>query len=105
MAAKTPDTIYTENFGSLRLTIAIFSTTGSIDDGDTWDSGIEGTIKDVNGTAVAYLDGVVGWWGNLTNTTGTQGKEGFDISHSHGTFTFNVGEDDKTGTVYVLSRT
>lgn len=104
MAAKTPDTVYTENFGSLRLTIAIFSTAGSIDDGDTWASGLGGTITG-GPYGTEYKDGVVGYWGCLNNATGgTQGDEGFDITESHGTFTFNVGEDDKIGTVYVLSR-
>lgn len=43
MAAKTPDSIITENLGSVKLTIATFST-NDIDDNDTWDSGIESAV-------------------------------------------------------------
>jgi hypothetical protein len=90
MAAKTPDSIQQESLGSLKLIIATFST-NDIDDGDTWASGIRG---------------VVGYWGNLTDD-GTQAKEGIDITlttAATGAFTFNVGEDNRTGLVYVLAK-
>jgi hypothetical protein len=87
MAAKTPDSIQQESLGSLKLIIATF-TTNDIDDGDTWASGIQG---------------IVGYWGNLTDD-GTQAKEGIDISLSTSTFTFNVGEDNRTGLIYVLAK-
>ena len=87
MAAKTPDSIQQESLGSLKLIIATFST-NDIDDGDTWASGISG---------------IVGYWGNLTDD-GTQAKEGIDISLSTSTFTFNVGEDNRTGLIYVLAK-
>ena len=90
MAAKTPDSVIVESCGSLTLRIATFST-NDIDDGDTWTSNIPG---------------VVGYWGNLTDD-GTQAKEGIDITlttAATGVFTFNVGEDNRTGLIYVLSR-
>jgi hypothetical protein len=91
MAAKTPDTLQKFNVGSMTLYIATFSTTGSIDDGDTWASGIPYPI---------------GYWGNLT-TDGTQEKEKIDITLSTsatGAFTFNTGEDNKEGLIYVLTK-
>lgn len=87
MAAKTPDSIVRESMGSKTLFIATFST-NDIDDGDTWATGL--------GT------NIVGYWGNLTDD-GTQAKESIDISNSSGTLTFNVGEDNRTGIVYVLA--
>ena len=90
MAAKTPDSVLVESCGSLTLRIATFST-NDIDDGDTWTTGI---------------DSIVGYWGNLTDD-GTQTKEGIDITlttASTGVLTFNVGEDNRTGLVYLLSR-
>jgi mannose/fructose/N-acetylgalactosamine-specific phosphotransferase system component IID len=46
MAAKTPDSTETYNLGSLKLTIANFTTT-DIDDDDTWASGIVGYIGSI----------------------------------------------------------
>ena len=91
MAVKVPTTIYQESLGSLKLIIANFDGTVSsndIDDGDTWASGI---------------NGIVGYWCNLTYN-GTQTKEGCDVTLSTSTFTFNVGEDNKTGILYVLCK-
>ena len=102
MAAKTPDRVDESVWGSLRLIIATFSTTGSIDDGDTWDTGIEGKLTDPTGTAYyTGIGSIVGYWGNLT-TNGTQGDEAIDISESSGTLTFNTGEDNKEGLIYLL---
>jgi hypothetical protein len=92
MPAKTADSILTENWGSLVLRIATFST-NDIDDGDTWASGIPYPL---------------GYWGNLTDdpTTQTSGKIDVTLTTSAtGAFTFNTGEDDRTGMIYVLSRT
>ncbi len=86
MAAKTPDSVITESLGSLTLKIATFST-NDIDDGDTWDTGLSGKI--------------VGYWANATDDP-TQTKEGIDCSESAGVITFNTGEDNRTGMVYVL---
>lgn len=85
MAAITPDTHYIENAGSKVLHICAFS--NAAHDGDTWASGI---------------NGIVGYWGNKTGDP-TQTKEGIDISLSSTTFTFNLGENDKAFTLYVLS--
>lgn len=88
MAAKTPDSVIRESAGSMTLHIATFST-NDIDDGDTWASGIQE---------------IVGYWANGTDDP-TQTKEGIDMSVSSSTFTFYTGEDNRTGLVYVLSRT
>jgi hypothetical protein len=102
MAAKKPDSVETLAFGSLRLIVGKFSTTGSIDDGDTWATGMQGTITDPSSGTYNVTDhSIVGYWGNLT-TDGTQEKEGIDITESAGTLTFNVGEDNKEGIIYVL---
>ena len=88
MAAATLTTRWLESIGDLTLTIATFS---NIDDTNTWASGIQG---------------VVGYWGNLTDAAGTQGNEGIDITlttASTGAFTFYTGEDTRTGMIYVLS--
>ena len=87
MAAKTPSTVLIENFGQNTLYIATFS---DIDTGDTWASKIT--------SAVAY-------WGNLTDD-GTQTKEAIDITYtqSSGSFTFHVGEADRTAVIYVLAK-
>ena len=87
MAAKTPDSILSESWGSLRLYIATFST-NDIDNGDTWASAIPG---------------IVGYWGCL-NDDGTQEKEGLAIALSGTTLTFKVGEANRTGIVYVLQK-
>ena len=86
--ATTLSTVQRESFGSLTLTIATFS---NIDDGGTWTS---------------KISGIVGYWGNLTDD-GTQTKEGIDITlttAATGVFTFNVGENSRTGVIYVLSK-
>ena len=90
MASKTPDSIVQESLGSLKLHIATFST-NDIDDTDYWTS---------------KIPGIVGYWGNLTDD-GTQTKEGIDITlttASTGLLTFNVGESNRTGVIYVLSK-
>ena len=85
MAARTPTgTVIRETFGSLYLHIATFA---DIDDGDTYASGIKR---------------VVGYWANGTDDP-TQELGKIDIAESSGTFTFNTGEDDRTGMLYVLS--
>lgn len=90
MAAKTPDSIKKHNFGSMTLFIATFST-NDIDDNDTWASGIPYPV---------------GYWGNLTDD-GTQTVEGIDVelsTASTGAFVFSVGEANRTGVIYVLSK-
>ena len=96
-AEKTPDKITKESAGSLILTIAKYDASvisgNDIDDGDYWTSKIQG---------------IVGYWGSLSqNPTTTGTGEGIDITlttANTGKFTFNVGEDSCTGVIYVLSR-
>jgi len=85
MAAKTPTSTVTENAGSLNLFMATFT---DIDDADTYASG---------------RDDVVNQWFNRTDDP-TQGTEGVGVSNSAGTFTFNAGEDNITGTLFALVR-
>lgn len=87
MAVKTPDPIVTENTGSSTLHIATFS---DIDDGDTWASGIQN---------------IIGYWAVATDAPTSGPLGGIDVSLSSTTFTFNTGEDDRTGLVFVLSKT
>jgi len=87
MAEISPTSTIRENVGSLTLHIATFAATA--DDGDTWASG---------------LPNVVGYWANGTDDP-TQTAEGVDVSESSGTFTFNLGEDNRGIMLYVLSRT
>jgi hypothetical protein len=85
MAARTPSTLERENVGSLTLHIATFT---DIDNADTYASGIQG---------------VVGFWFQQTDDAADT-QFGVAVSESSGTFTFNTDEDDKTGSLYVLSR-
>lgn len=88
MAAKTPVSILRESLGSLTLHIATF-TTNDIDDADTWASGIPG---------------IVGAWCNPTDDPTTQASNGIDLGISGSTITFYAGESNRTGIVFVLSR-
>ena len=87
MAAKTPDSILTENTGSSTMHIATFST-NDIDDGDTWTSGIPS---------------VIGFWAHATDDP-TITKESIDVGQSAGVFTFYTGEANRQGILYVLSK-
>ncbi len=88
MAAKTPDSRTIHSLGSERLIRLVYSST-NLDDGDTYASGIEG---------------IVDQWANGANNPATQASSGIHISESAGTFTFYPGEDDWTGTIYVLAK-
>lgn len=86
--ATTLSSTQRESVGNLTLTIGTFT---DIDDGGTWTTNIPS---------------IIGYWGNLTDD-GTQTKEGIDITlttASTGLLTFNVGENSRTGLIYVLSR-
>lgn len=87
MAAKTPDSVVVENFGTKTLYKCRFST-NDIDDGDTYAS------KVLN--AVAF-------WCSPTDMP-TQTQEGIDVGYvaTTGAFTFYTGEDDRTGDLYIL---
>lgn len=87
MAAKTPDSVKSDSFGSMRLVTATFAT-NDIDDGDTWVSG---------------LPNAMAFWANGTDDP-TQEKEGIDVSFSAGTFTFSAGEANRQGILYVLTK-
>ena len=84
-AATITDEVVRGSFGSLQLHIATFT---NIDDTNTYDSGIKR---------------VVGYWCNGTDDPTTQASGAIDVSESSGTFTFNTGEDGRTGMLYVLS--
>ena len=87
--AKTPDSIITENLGSLTLLMCIFETV-NIDDGDTYVSG---------------LANVADKWFNATNNPTSQGDEGLNVSESSGTFTFATPQENVTGTLFILTKT
>lgn len=95
MAAITPTTTLTENFGSTTMYIATFSgiNTTTPETGDTWTSNIPS---------------VVGHWFHATDdpTTQTSGRVDVSLSAvSSGQFRFRAGETDKAGQLYVLSLT
>lgn len=87
MAAVTPSTNYRENVGSLTLHIATFAAT--VDNGDTWASGIQG---------------IIGTWATNTDAPGTQTNVGAGASFSGSTVTIRLAEDNSACIVYVLSR-
>jgi hypothetical protein len=88
MASKTPDTIIRESMGSLTLLMCQFSTT-NIDNDDTYATGLGSNLVDC--------------WFNCT-LTDTAAKD-VHPSNSSGTITFSTGEDNITGTLYLLART
>jgi hypothetical protein len=88
MAAKTPDKVYQDKLGSLRLVRAVFSTT-NLDDADTYASGI---------------DAVVDYWFSPKIDPSTNSSAGINITHSSGTFTFYPGVDNMEGTLFILVR-
>ena len=86
MGAVTPSATLRESVGSVLLHIFTFAAT--TDDGDTYASGISD---------------VVGCWGNCTDDSTGADYNGVDITESSGTFTFRLGEDDRSLMLYVLS--
>ena len=86
MAVRTPDPIIIENTGSSTLHIATFA---DIDDGDTWASAIKN---------------IIGYWAVASDDVTSGQLVGIDVSLSTSTFTFNTGEDNRTGLLYVLSK-
>ncbi len=83
MAEKAPDSIKQENLGTLRLVMAIYSTT-NIDNADIYTTG---------------MDGIVGAWFSPDTTTGVVG-----ISNASGVLTFAASASNQTGTLYILQR-
>lgn len=88
MAAKTPDSIKKESLGSVTLIRAIFSST-NLDDADTWASG---------------MTNIIDQWANGTNNPSTQASTGIHVAESSGTFTFYPGEDNWTGTIFIIKK-
>jgi len=86
MADKSPDSILTENIGSVKITIATFAGT-TIDDNDTWTPGIKsallyGVEPTIDGPNDFTIDG-------YDNTTGS----------------FTFGSDaTQTGKVWVMHK-
>jgi hypothetical protein len=91
MAAKTPDSVITENFGSNTMYICKFGT-NDIDDADTY--------------TVAALTNVIAYWVSPTDAP-TQTKEGIDVGYTQatGVFTFRTAEANRTGNLYILAKT
>lgn len=85
MAAKTPASTKQENLGSVTLKMFTFT---DIDDADTFASAVVG---------------IVNAWFNRTDDP-TQGTEGVGVSVSGSDITFNTGEDDITGTLFMLCK-
>jgi hypothetical protein len=86
MAAVTPTSIKQFSAGSLKGIIASFANT--LDDADTWASGIE----DIVFVSATQAD-----------TAGTQGSTGAGASFSGETVTFHLGEDNSAVELLVLS--
>lgn len=87
MAAVTPSATYRESVGSLTLTIATFAAT--VDNGDTWASGIQG---------------ILGVWITGTDAPGTQTNIGSGASFSGATVTLRLAEDNSACTLFVVSK-
>jgi hypothetical protein len=86
MAATIPSSIVRHSMGSNTLYVVTFPATA--DDTNTWASGLSTSIT--------------GYWANGTDDP-TQTKEGIDVALSSGTFTFSLGEDDRSFVLYVLT--
>lgn len=85
MAAKTPDSIFQEKLGTVRLILARFSTT-NIDDTDTYSTGMTGIVD-------AFF----------TPDT-TTGVVGCSVAASTGVITFAASAPNQTGTLHILVR-
>lgn len=89
MAAKTPSAISRQSAGSNTEIIATFT---DIDNADTYKSNIPS---------------VVGYWATGTDAPTNKGHENIDVTlttASNGTFTFNTGEDNRTGILHILAK-
>jgi len=84
MAAVTPTSLLNDNMGSRNLIVARFS--GTVNDGDTWTSGISG---------VKY------YWSQDRDNPTTQTSAGLGITESAGVFTFYPSEDAKLFDLFV----
>lgn len=84
MAALTASSVKRHSSGDQTKIVATFS---SIDDGDTWASG---------------LTGVEDYYFQQTNDPSTQTSAGNSVAESSGTFTFYPGEDAAAGKLVVF---
>lgn len=87
MAAVTPDTLIGTVFGDYHVHMAIFA--GTVDNGDTWASG---------------LTGVIFWMASQADSNTTQASAGVGATHSAGTFTLAAGEDNTAIHLMVISK-
>lgn len=84
MAAKTPSTIVRESAGSQTKLIATFT---DVDNTDTWASGIP-NVQDFY----------------FVRTDAPSSYTTAMVTHSSGTFTFRLGEDDCAGNLVVFGK-
>jgi hypothetical protein len=87
-AAKTPNSVTSESFGSMKLVSATFGA-AALDDGDTW---------------VTNIPNALAYWVNPTDDSTTQASNAIDVVFSAGTFTFRCGENGRTGILYALTK-
>lgn len=86
--ARTPSSLIRESVGSMELWIAPFA---EIDDLDTYASG--------------QTNRIVAAWCDPTDVPTGATYEGIDVSYNlaTGAITFNAGEENRTGTLYMLT--
>lgn len=89
MAAVLPITLTRESLGSVTLLIANFSS-GVVNTGDTWASGLGGNV--------------LGFWGQQTELPDTQASAGLAAANSSGNFTLYPSEQSMAFTFYVIAR-
>lgn len=87
MAAVTPSSILRTTWGDHTIHLAKFAAT--VDNGDTWASGITG---------------VVFWMATQADDNSTQASAGVGATHSAGTFTLAAGEDNTAIHLMVMSK-
>ena len=87
-AARTPSSLIREDVGGMSLWIAPFT---AVDDTDTYASGL------VNRILMAWFD--------PTDVPTSATNTGVDITYVllTGAITFNCGEDDRAGNLYILT--
>ena len=89
MAAVTPATLSRESTGSLTMFIATFANT--VDQGDTWSSGIKGIVAVI---------------ASQSDASGTQGSTGAGAAwvSSTGVITLELAEDNTACTLLVFAK-
>jgi hypothetical protein len=86
--ARTPTALILEMVGGMSLWVAPFT---AVDDTDTYASGLKNRI-------------VMAWFNPTDVPTGAT-YEGVDVTYvlATGAITFNCGEDDRAGNLYILT--